>query len=99
MFNELSLFNYKKNSWNEVKNAVNELFMEVVDKRVDNVVKMFYDNNLPQAIDMILIKCFVHNHSRTDKRVQIVLRAYRQLEDYGYVGNGTDSTVQMNEQV
>lgn len=82
--------NYHMYSKEKIINAINSLNKRLMKNTVDNTVEVYYDGSIPRALDAILVLCYVNNVPRDDKDVQILLSAYYQLDDYGFVGEMTD---------
>ena len=74
------------NTWLEVKDAVNKIYKKH-SLRISptDVVADVYNNNLPQAIDRVLIMECVENNR--DELTEIVIDGYIQLREKGYIGN------------
>ena len=85
--------NYTVFEWEEVADACNS-FLKTHGVNRENAVKEIYENNLPRAImDCMVIaydrniQAFNHNLGIVlNQEMNMVLNAYRQLGDVGFVG-------------
>jgi hypothetical protein len=50
-------------------------------------LKDVYNNDLPYAMEKLFVKWFVADFDKNDFYIQILINAYHQLQDVGYIGN------------
>jgi hypothetical protein len=85
MLDKWTFNKYKNYSKLEIVNAINSLYREI---NIENyVVVSLVDSNLAREVDIMLSRLYIHNFPRKDKRVQILISAYYQLEDYGTISS------------
>ena len=79
-------------SWEEVADAVDTLFSEMVNPQyaerfpTQSYVKDVCKSALPSAMRHVLEWCFIHDEM-DDPRLQIIKDGYKQLEDKGWIGH------------
>ena len=72
------------NTWLEVKDAVNKIYKKhSIGMSPTDVVADFYNNNLPLAIEHVLVMECVENNR--DELTEIVINGYKQLQEKGYI--------------
>lgn len=82
MLDKWTFSKYKNYSKLEIVNAINSLYKEIINNSIGDYVNLT-DSNITRELEIILARLFITNFSRNDKRVQILISAYYQLDDYG----------------
>lgn len=73
------------NSWSEVSAAADRLFNILGNSRIVDATQSVYNNALPKLIDKILELAYVNDFDRSNPDIQILLEAYKQLNNKGYI--------------
>ena len=77
-------------TWDDVKDATNNLYKAFFNPTVDDYVKDVVHNALPHCIIQMLAYCAVYPPATPDLNMDYYLlrQAYIQLEEEGKIGNG-----------
>jgi hypothetical protein len=84
--------NYIVYTWDQVADAFNRAIKEYnpnffKNKTVDfNYLKEIYDDQLAKAMKDLLVQYFVLDTDRNNPDIQILINAYKQLNDMYFIG-------------
>ena len=84
--------NYIVYTWDQAADAFNRAIREYnptffKNKTADfNYLKEIYDNQLAKAMKDLFVQYFVLHTDRNNPDIQILINAYKQLDDVGFIG-------------
>lgn len=72
-------------TWEEARNSADKLFSMYINPNILDATKYVYDNCLLFLISKIFEVAYVKNIDRTSEDMQVLFKAYNQIERKGYI--------------